>query len=91
METQSLCPQLLVWRQIYTVLEEAFLQAGVDGMPPPPPAFNMQSWSLSTFAHKRQRGPQPVPGRSSTGSSSSLVNLQPMTSMMAIRAFNKIL
>jgi hypothetical protein len=55
METQPLCPQLLVWRQIYTALEEAFLQAGVDGMPPPPPVFNMQSWSLSTFAHKQQR------------------------------------
>jgi hypothetical protein len=55
METKPLCPQLLVWRQIYVVLEEAFRQAGVAGMPPPPPVFNMQNWAMSTFAHKQQR------------------------------------
>jgi hypothetical protein len=55
METKPLCPHLHVWRQIYAVLEEAFRQAGVAGMPPPPPVFNMQSWALSTDAHKRQR------------------------------------
>jgi hypothetical protein len=55
METQSLCPQLLVWRQIYAVLEEAFQVADSAGMPPPPPVFNMQSWALSTFANKQQR------------------------------------
>ena len=55
MEKKPLCPQLLVWRQMYTVMEEACRRAGDAGMPLPPPVFNMQSWSLSTDAQKQQR------------------------------------
>ena len=55
MEKNQLCPQLLAWRQIYTVMEEACRMAGDACMSPPPPVFNMQSWELSTYAQKQQR------------------------------------
>lgn len=55
MEKQPICPQLHVWRQLYSTLEEAYQKAGVDGMPPPPPSYNMQAWELSSNAHKRRR------------------------------------
>ncbi|MFC1591471.1 hypothetical protein ACFL43_02995 [Thermodesulfobacteriota bacterium] len=53
--TQHLCPQLHLWRQIYSILEEAQQQPGDDGLPPPPPVFNMQGWMLSTDTQKQQR------------------------------------
>ncbi len=55
MEKQPICPQLLVWRQLYSTLEEAWQKAGVAGMPPPPPVFNMQAWELSSDVQKQQR------------------------------------
>ena len=55
MEKQQICPQLLVWRQLYATLEEAHHAAGVAGMPPPPPAYSMHAWELSSDAHKQQR------------------------------------
>ena len=55
MEKQPVCPQLHIWRQLYTALEEAYQQASVAGMPPPPPVYNMQAWELSSDVHKQQR------------------------------------
>jgi len=55
MEKQPVCPQLHIWRQLYTALEEAYQQASVAGMPPPPPVYNMQAWELSTDSQKQQR------------------------------------
>jgi hypothetical protein len=55
MERKPLCPLLHIWRQIYTVLEEAYERAGVAEMPPPPLVFNMQGWQLSTDSQKEQR------------------------------------
>ena len=55
MEKQPICPQLHMWRQLYVTLEEAYHAAGAAGMPPPPPAYNMQAWELSSDAQKQQR------------------------------------
>lgn len=55
MAAQHICPQLHIWRQLYADLEAAYQAAGAPGMPPPPPAYNMQAWELASPDHKRQR------------------------------------
>jgi len=55
MSAQPICPQLYLWRQIYTSLSEAREQAGIMTIPMPPQVFNMQGWLLSTEANKRNR------------------------------------
>jgi len=55
MSVQPICPQLYLWRQIYTSLSEAREQAGNTAIPMPPQVFNMQGWLLSTEANKHNR------------------------------------
>lgn len=55
MSSQPVCPQLHLWRQIYTSLTEAREQAGDMATPMPPQVFNMQGWLLSTDTNKRNR------------------------------------
>ena len=55
MSVQALCPQLYLWRQIYTSLSEAREQADNQSIPGPPQVFNMQGWMLSTGENKRNR------------------------------------
>ncbi len=55
MPQQPICPQLYVWRQIYTCLTEAREQAGDTSIPLPPQVFNMQGWLLSTDTNKQNR------------------------------------
>ena len=54
MSEQRICPQLYLWRQIYTSLAEARDAAGGD-IPVPPQVFNMQGWMLSSDENKRNR------------------------------------
>ena len=49
------CPQLYVWRQIYTSLAEAREQSGDASIPMPPQVFNMQGWMLSSDENKQNR------------------------------------
>jgi|GEM_PF-667166 len=55
MSVQPMCPQLYLWRQIYSSLSEAREQAGNKDIPIPPQVFNMQGWMLSTDANKQSR------------------------------------
>jgi len=55
MSAQPVCPQLYLWRQIYTSLCEAREQAGNKDTVMPPQVFNMQGWMLSTDANKQNR------------------------------------
>lgn len=55
MSTQPICPQLYLWRQIYTSLSEAREADGSMDIPMPPQVFNMQGWMLSTDANKQNR------------------------------------
>ena len=55
MSQQHLCPQLYLWRQIYTSLSEARQAAGNMDIPMPPQVFNMQGWMLSSDENKRNR------------------------------------
>jgi hypothetical protein len=55
MPQQPMCPQLHLWRQIYTSLTEARDQAGDTTIPMPPQVFNMQGWLLSTDTNKHNR------------------------------------
>ena len=55
MSEQSICPQLYLWRQIYTNLCEARDSAGSTSIPMPPQVFNMQGWMLSTDMNKLSR------------------------------------
>ena len=55
MSEQPLCPQLYLWRQIYTSLSEARDLADSKDLPMVPQVFNMQGWMLSTDENKRKR------------------------------------
>ena len=54
MSVQSICPQLYLWRQIYTSLSEAREQRRQQDIPMPPQVFNMQGWMLSTEDEQAQ-------------------------------------
>jgi len=55
MSTQPICPQLYLWRQIYTSLSEARDAAGNPDIPMVPQVFNMQGWMLSSDENKQNR------------------------------------
>jgi hypothetical protein len=55
MSAQPICPQLYLWRQIYSSLIEAREKTGNMEIPIPPQVFNMQGWMLSTNANKQSR------------------------------------
>jgi len=53
--SEPICPQLYLWRPIYTSLCEARDQSGNTDIPMPPQVFNMQGWMLSTDENKLKR------------------------------------
>ncbi len=75
MPQQPICPQLHLWRQIYTSLTEALDQAGDAAIPMPPQVFNMQGWLLSTDTNKYNRWSATVAWAADYGFSHVIPNL----------------
>jgi hypothetical protein len=53
MSSNQICPQFIIWRRIFAILDEAWRKKG-DKENPPPNVFNFQGWTKSSNAKKKE-------------------------------------
>ena len=53
MPSNKICPQFIIWRRIFAILDEAWRKTG-DKENPPPNVFNFQGWAKSSNERKKE-------------------------------------
>ena len=53
MSEQHICPQFIIWRRIFAILDEAWRKTGIKENPPPN-VFNFQGWTKSNNKKKQE-------------------------------------
>ena len=53
MSSNQICPQFIIWRRIFAILDETWRKKSDKGNPPPN-VFNFQGWTKSSNEKKKK-------------------------------------